>query len=93
MCDCAVHEHCPICDPAGFAHNREENAARPYATSRNEQEEAAVFDRVMSALTEHLVGFTFTTEQSVDPNTDELVIKITRVGKANPCRIRLELAV
>lgn len=58
---------------------------------RKEQEEAAVFQTIMSALEEHMKGFTFTTEQTVDEATGELVVKISRQGVSNPCKIRIHL--
>lgn len=61
------------------------------SAGRTEQEEAAVFQALMVAIEEHLKGFTFTTEQSVDEETGELVINITRVGAQNPCKIRINL--
>ena len=63
------------------------------STSRNEQEEAAVFQTVMSALEERMKGFTFTTEQTVDEATSELVVTIRRAGKENPCKIRIHLEI
>ena len=58
---------------------------------RKEQEEAAVFQTIMSALEEHMKGFTFTTEQTVDEATGELVVKIVRQGINQPCKIRIHL--
>jgi len=93
MCYCEVYQHCPICDPNFFAHNKAENPQRPMSTSRNEQEEAAIFQTVMSALEERMNGFTFTTEQTVDEATNELVVKIKRAEKENPCKIRIHLEI
>lgn len=61
------------------------------SAGRKEQEEAAVFQTVMSALEEHMRGFTFTTEQTVDEATNELVIRIVRQGAEHPCKIRIHL--
>lgn len=61
------------------------------SAGRKEQEEAAVFQTVMSALEEHMKGFTFTTEQTVDEETNELVVKIIRQGVSSPCKIRIHL--
>ncbi|RTL07648.1 hypothetical protein EKK58_00325 [Candidatus Dependentiae bacterium] len=88
MCQCEVYQHCHICDPDFFRQNQEE---APMSAGRKEQEEAAVFQTVMSAITERLTGFTFTTEQTVDETTNELVIRIQRVGVTNPCKIRIHL--
>lgn len=63
------------------------------SAGRKEQEEAAVFQTVMSAIEEHLTGFTFTTEQTVDEATGELVVKISRQGITDPCKIRIHLEV
>ena len=60
---------------------------------RKEQQEAAVFQTIMSAIEEHLKGFTFTTEQTVDEATNELVITIKRGDIENPCKIRINLEV
>ena len=93
MCGCEIYQHCPICDPQFFAHNKEENPRQLMSTNRNEQEEAAVFQTVMSALEERMNGFTFTTEQRMDESTDELVVVIKREGKQNPCKIRIHLEI
>jgi hypothetical protein len=61
--------------------------------TRKEQEEASIVDAVLSAVTERLAGFTFTTEHEVDPGTDELIIHIKRVGIAKPCKVRIYLEV
>lgn len=61
------------------------------SAGRKEQEEAAVFQTVMSAIEEHLKGFTFTTDQSVDADTGELVVSIKRVQVTNPVKIRIHL--
>lgn len=63
------------------------------STNRNEQEEAAVFQTVMSALEERMNGFTFTTEQTMDEGTGELVVVIKRAGKENPCKVRIHLEI
>jgi hypothetical protein len=47
----------------------------------------------MSALEERMNGFTFTTEQTVDEATNELVVKIKRAEKENPCKIRIHLEI
>lgn len=88
MCQCEVYQHCRICDPDFFRQNQEE---APMSAGRREQEEAAVFQTVMSAIEEHMKGFTFTTEQTVDEATNELVIKIVRQGVSSPCKIRIHL--
>ena len=88
MCECQVYEHCAICDPSAFSQKQ-----KPMNAGRAEQEEATVFQTLMVAIEEHLKGFTFTTEQSVDEVTGELVVKITRVGAQNPCKIRINLEV
>ena len=38
-------------------------------------------------------GFTFTTEQTVDATTRELVVTIKRVGKENPCKVCIRLEI
>ena len=89
-CQCEVYQHCPICDPSSFRQNQEE---APMSAGRKEQQEAAVFQTIMSAIEEHLKGFTFTTEQTVDEATNELVITLKRTGIENPCKIRINLEV
>lgn len=89
-CQCEAYQHCRICDPDFFRQNQEE---APMSAGRKEQEEAAVFQTVMSAIEEHLTGFTFTTEQTVDEATGELVVKISRQGITDPCKIRIHLEV
>ena len=89
-CECEIYQHCHICDPNFFRQNQEE---RPMTTGGQEQQEAAVFQTVMSAVEEHLKGFTFTTEQDVDETTNELVIRLRRTGAARPCKIRIHLEI
>lgn len=87
-CDCQIYEQCPICAPGKF--NRDKvNHGR---SNRDEQEEAATFDTVISAITERLAGFEFTTESEFGIN-GELVITLRRVGKVNACKITVNLEI
>ena len=99
-CDCGIIEHCAVCDPEYFKAGRlfklkplSENMKmlRLAHNHRNEQEEAAVFDTLLSAIEERLVGMEFTTEQKVKGG--KLHIKIKRFGKKHPCKIQINLEI
>lgn len=60
-------------------------------THRNEQEEAAILDTVMSALTERLTGQEFRCTQEIENGAGDLTIHIRR---RNPsCKIRIVLEI
>lgn len=59
-----------------------------------EQEEASIFDVIMSAIEEHLTGFEYVTTTQIDEHGN-LVIHIVRQNKpeADLCRVDIKLQI
>jgi len=90
-CDCKIYQRCAICDPEGFASNKEEVSIA--SAHRDEQEGAAILDGIQSVLFERLKGMNFSITNDVDEATDTLVITIKRARRARPCKIRIDLSI